>query len=354
MATAYTIDLVFTKNGCRKVVTRYVGPKAYCRTCRKSYRPAGMDKSGSNALFGHGFQSWVIYQRLVLRLPYRVIVQVLEDQFNERMSETTIVNFLSYFFSYYSTTEERIVQAILRSPFIHVDETKINIEGIDQYVWVFTDGTHVFFKLTKTREAAIVHEILSGYDGILISDFYGGYDAVACRQQKCLVHLIRDLNQDLWDRPFDGELERFVGAVGDLIAPILADARQYGLKARHFGKHKKRVDAFYTTTIDRATYTSEVVITYQKRFDRYRDSLFTFLEHDGIPWNNNMAERSIRHLAVQRKISGTFFASVAPHYLRLLGIMQTCRFQGKSLLKFLVSGETDIDAFKPSPRAGKA
>jgi len=97
-----------------------------------------------------------------------------------------------------------------------------------------------------------------------------------------------------------------------------------------------------------------VVITYQKRFDRYRGSLFTFLEHDGIPWNNNMAERSIRHLAVQRKISGTFFASVAPHYLRLLGIMQTCRFQGKSLLKFLVSGETDIDAFKPPPRAGRA
>jgi predicted RecB family nuclease len=354
MATAYTIDLVFTKNGCRKAVTRYVGPKAYCRMCQRSYRPPGMDKSGSNALFGHGFQSWVIYQRLVLRLPYRVIVQVLEDQFNERMSETSIVNFLSYFFSYYSATEERIVQAILRSPFIHVDETKINIEGIDQYVWVFTDGTHVFFKLTKTREAAIVHEILSGYDGILISDFYGGYDAVACRQQKCLVHLIRDLNQDLWDRPFDGELERFVGAVGDLIAPILADARRYGLKARHFGKHRKRVDAFYATTIDRATYTSEVVITYQKRFDRYRGSLFTFLEHDGIPWNNNMAERSIRHLAVQRKISGTFFASVAPHYLRLLGIMQTCRFQGKSLLKFLVSGETDIDAFKPLPRTGRA
>ncbi len=90
--------------------------------------------------------------------------------------------------------------------------------------------------------------------------------------------------------------------------------------------------------------------TYQKRLQRYRHSLFTLLEYDGIPWNNNMAERAIRHLAVQRKISGTFFASVAPQYLLLLGLAQTCRFQGKSVLKFLLSGEKDIDSFKGAKR----
>ncbi len=91
-----------------------------------------------------------------------------------------------------------------------------------------------------------------------------------------------------------------------------------------------------------------------KRFKRYRHSLFTFLEHDGIPWNNNMAERGIRHLAVQRKISGTFFASVAPQYLLLLGIAQTCRFQDKSLLKFLLSGEKDVDRFKAVKRVRRS
>ena len=50
------------------------------------------------------------------------------------------------------------------------------------------------FRMTETREAVIVHEFLSDYQGILISDFYPGYDAVKCRQQKCLVHLIRDLD----------------------------------------------------------------------------------------------------------------------------------------------------------------
>lgn len=91
---------------------------------------------------------------------------------------------------------------------------------------------------------------------------------------------------------------------------------------------------------------------FQKRFERYKESLFTFLDHDSIPWHNNTAERALRHIAVQRKISGSFYESGVASYLVLLGIMQTCRFQGKSFLKFLVSGEKDVDAFK-SPKKRK-
>ncbi|NOT58033.1 MAG: transposase [Deltaproteobacteria bacterium] len=97
-------------------------------------------------------------------------------------------------------------------------------------------------------------------------------------------------------------------------------------------------------------YQGEVTRKYQKRFIRYRESLFRFLEEDGIPWNNNMAERAIRHLAVQRKISGTFFKRVAVLYLRLLGIAQSCRFQEKSFLGFLLSEEKEIDQFKERKR----
>jgi hypothetical protein len=51
-----------------------------------------------------------------------------------------------------------------------------------------------------------------------------------------------------------------------------------------------------------------------------------------------MAERALRHLAVQRKISGSFFASGMSDYLVMLGVMQTCRFQNKPFLAFLMSG----------------
>jgi hypothetical protein len=166
------------------------------------------------------------------------------------------------------------------------------------------------------------------------------------RQQKCLVHLIRDINDDLWKAPFDKELEAFAVEVQSLLLPILVAVDRYGLKARHLRKFLKDVDRFYDKHIIKKEYTSELVRTFQKRFERYRKSLFTFLTQDGIPWENNMAERAIRQLAVQRKISRLFSKRVAPQYLLLLAISQTCRFQQKSFLKFLLSKETDVDQFR--------
>ncbi len=108
----------------------------------------------------------------------------------------------------------------------------------------------------------------------------------------------------------------------------------------------EHLQKYYHTKIDGVSYQSDVTLKYQKRLTRYRDSLFLFFEHNGIPWNNNMAERALRHLAVQRKISGSFLTSGIKDYLMLLGITQTCRFQNKPLLEFLMSGEKDIDQFK--------
>ncbi len=337
------VDLIFVKSGIKKTVIKYRGKKSFCHKCNQTYQPPELKITYFT--YGHGFQSWVVYNRLFLRLPYRVITKTLEDQFGEKISESSIANFLRYFSKYYAETEQLITRKILESPFIHADETAINIQGVEQYVWVFSDGKHVIFKLTPTREAEVVHKLLSDYSGTLISDFYAGYDSVKCQQQKCWVHLIRDLNNDLWKSPFDSEFEGFIVKVRNLIVPILKTVEEHGLKKKKLSKFNADVSQFYKETIKK-NYKSELVLKYQKRFLRYEESLFTFLRENNIPWNNNAAERAIRHLAVQRKISGSFFESLAPQYLMLLGIMQTCRFQNKSLLKFLLSKEKDIDRFK--------
>lgn len=353
MAEKFIVNLRFTKTGCRKTVTKYVGAKGYCRKCHKNYLPPKIMQLGTKG-FGHAFQAWVIYQRIVLRLPYRIIRIEMEDIFNESVSEGTLTNFIGYFAEYYNATEKMSLQHILKSPFVHADETIINIQGMDHYVWVFTNGTHVVFRMTETRESTIVHELFSDYKGVLISDFYGGYDAVTCKQQKCLVHLIRDLNNDLWENPYNREYESFVGEVKHLLVPIFESVEKYGLKKRHLSKFRQLVNRFYNENIEKPSCTCELISKYQKRFQRYRESLFTFLELDGIPWHNNTAESAIRHLAVQRKISGSFFKNVAPKYLLLLGIAQTCKFQDKSFLKFLLSEEIDIDNFKGPKRVKKS
>ena len=274
----------------------------------------------------------------------------MEEQFKERVTPATAGRFIANIAKKYSRTERRLENAILASPFLHVDETKISIQGALQYVWVFTDGKHVVFKLTETRETTIVQKILAGYEGVLVSDFYGGFDSIECRQQKCWSHLIRDLNDDLWKSPFNTEYETFVSKVRNLIVPVMETIQRFGPKHRYLKKFLRSLRQFYRQNIDNAVYKTDITIKYQKRFRRYEESLFTFLEEDGIPWNNNIAERALRHLAIQRKISGAFFSTGARDYLLLLGIAQTCRFQNKSMLDFLLSEEKDVDSFKKQKR----
>jgi len=345
------IDLKITKSGFQKKIIKYFGLQGYCEKCNKFFNPDFIDELG-NKLFSHSFQAWIVNQRLMLRLPFNIIQKEIQELFNESVSQGTLVNYIKDFSKFYSDSEQTLFEKILASPFIHADETPINIRGINQYVWTFTDGSHVIFKLTESREADTVHKILNEYKGILVSDFYGGYDSVPCKQQKCWVHLLRDINDDLWKSPFDTEYENFILKIQEFILPIFEVVDKYGLKKRHLTKFKKRVIQFYKNNIDDKNYNSELASKYQKRFQNYRESLFTFLEYDSIPWHNNTAERALRHIAIQKKISGSFFQSGATSYLTLLGIMQTCRFQEKSFLKFLVSGKKDVDAFK-SPKMKK-
>ena len=102
-------------------------------------------------------------------------------------------------------------------------------------------------------------------------------------------NLIRDLNDDLWKNPFDDEFERFILAVRHLLSPILEDVQRFGLKACHLRKHRHRVARFYREeTTGRAS--EDTTARYRKRFERYKQSLFSFIENDNVPWHNNAAE----------------------------------------------------------------
>ena len=115
-----------------------------------------------------------------------------------------------------------------------------------------------------------------------------------------LAHLIRDLNDDLRKSPFDAELESFVSSVRDLIVPIFEAVEKFGLKTRNLRKFQKGVEQFYDRKIAGTTYHSDRMITFQKRFSKYKVKLFVFLDRDGVPWNNNMAERAIRQAVAKR------------------------------------------------------
>src|SRR5215468_6598565 len=131
-------------------------------------------------------------------------------------------------------------------------------------------------------------------------DFYAAYDALPCAQQKCLIHLMRNLNDDLLKQPFNEELKELVREFAMLLKSMVETIDRFGLKAHFLRKHKVFVARFYKL-LSKRDYQSDIAVYYKKRFEKNRDKLFTFLDYDGIPWNNNNAEHAIKAFARLRR-----------------------------------------------------
>ena len=245
-------------------------------------------------------------------------------------------------------TQRRILDRLVKGNLIHADETKANVKGQSGYVWVFTNLQEVVYIYADTREADMLHATLEGCKGVLVSDFYAAYDSLGCPQQKCLTHLLRDLNKDVLDHPYDEQLKDLVRNFGSLVRPIVETVDLRGLRRRFLGKHRKFVDRFYRH-LEKASYDSEAALKCKNRFEKNRHKLFTFLDYDGVPWNNNNAEHAIKAFAKLRSVmEGKSTPAGIKEYLILLSICETCEYQGLSFLDFLRSGEMDLHAFAES------
>jgi Transposase IS66 family len=184
--------------------------------------------------------------------------------------------------------------------------------------------------------------MLKDFRGILVSDFYTAYDSIGCLQQKCLIHLIRDLNDDVLKHPYDEELKSIVRNFAALLKPIIQTIDRRELKQRFLAKHRIEVDRFYRD-LSKQDYQSERAQKCKKRFEKNRDKLFTFLNYDDIPWNNNNAEHAVKAFAKIRDIvRGTFTARTVRNNLVLLSICQTCKYSGVDFFEFMRSGELDL------------
>ena len=245
----------------------------------------------------------------------------------------------------YQETYNNILKALARGKLIHADETSVCIRGVKGYIWVFTSLEKVYYIYSPTREGDILHEILRGFKGVLISDFYHAYDSYDGPQQKCIIHLMRDMNNDLLTNPFDEQYKFFIKEFSILLRSIVDTIDKYGLKNQHLNKHKKDVETFFDKYLLNE-FDSEVINVYKKRFMSNRKRLFTFLDYDGIPWNNNNAESAIKAFAKYRRVAdGTFTENGIKQYLILLSVYQTCHYKGIDFLKFMLSKETDVYRF---------
>ncbi len=254
---------------------------------------------------------------------------------------------------YYRATYRNLLRKILSGNLLHVDETEVKLKAGKGYVWVFTSLEEVVYMYRPTREGDFLKELLKDFRGVLVSDFYAAYDALDCPQQKCLIHLMRDMNQELLAHPYDDELKSVTGPFGTLLRTIVATVDEHGLKWRRLKKHERDVEGYFDLLAARS-FCSEAAEALRGRLLKYRDKLFTFIAYDGVPWNNNNAENAIKRFAYYREdTAGTMKEAGLSDYLLLLSICHTCRYKGVGFLKFLMSREKDVDAFCHRKRRGR-
>ena len=336
-------DLRFSSAGVKRWVTEYSTKRWRCLRCHASFYPHGYPMQ--KRAYGHGVASWVVHQHVANRMSHQALVDNLNDLFGFEFTVKLPIGAMPEQAFRYRDTEELLLNRLRHSQVIFADETKIQVRGGTGYVWVFSGVEEVVYRFTETREANILEEILDGFQGVIVSDFHGGYDSVPCQQQKCLVHLIRDINDDLLKAPFNEELKAIASRFTKLLKSIVDNIDKFGLKKRHLNKFVKPSCQFQNWIIAQE-FRSKHAQRYQKRFRKYGDRLFTFLRHDGVPWNNNIAENAIKLVVSRRRFFGASYSKDGMRdYLRFLSFYQTLRRKGGSLLRFLLSKEVDLLTF---------
>lgn len=338
-----SIDLKISKNGLRRQLTLYRGKRSLCTQCNKASKP----KSGKNIQkYGTDLINWSINLFINHKVNLNAVSKILLDSFDINIPRNSLDYCKLCISKRYDTTLSEIKGLVVSGPVIHVDETSVKVDGFSSpYVWVFTNMNSVFYLFRENREADFLKELLKDFTGVLVSDFYPGYDSLSCFQQKCLVHLIRDLNDDLFANQFNEEYKKLVQGFSDLMMDIVNTIDKMGLRSRYLKKYKSDVDRFYKEMIYKNGET-ELTIKWQKRFRKNEGKLFTFLDHDGCPWNNNNAEHSIIPFAKYRTHRDSYFSERSiKEYLTLLSIQQTCKYRGVKFLDFLRSGTESIEDF---------
>ena len=156
---------------------------------------------------------------------------------------------------------------------------------------------------------------------------------------------MRDINEDLHKNPFDDELKEMARTFGALLRAIVGTIDTYGLKTRHLSKHNGAAARFIEQVCSTRCST-EAGLSLQKRIDKNRDKLFTFLNYDGVPWNNNNAEHAVKAFTRLRNVINTSTPKGTREFATLLSIQQTLRYRGLSFLDFLRSGRLEIEAIR--------
>ena len=351
MRSRFFRDLVFGRSLVKGRKVRHDFRQFWCKTCRQTFGVPKRFHSWQG--LGWNLVALYFYMAVELAFPQRPIAALLEKLFNISISAGDGSRLKTRVGRYYEMSRQFLIEKLANAHVVHVDETTARVRSGAGYVWVFATSEVVVYLFSESREAEILQRVLGSFKGVLVSDFYTAYDSIDVPQQKCLIHLIRDMNNEILAQPYDEELKRIVGDFAALLKPIIETIYRFGLRKHHLRKYSRPVEQFFNRMVT-TEFQSEAAQKLKHRFEKNRDRLFTFLQYDNVPWHNNNAEHAVKAYARLRcMFTGQATPKAISEYLIFLSLCQTCKYMGVDFLDFLRSGEKDIHAFAEGRRGRK-
>jgi len=283
-------------------------------------------------------------------LPLERTCEVLRDLLGVQMSEGTVGELIKRTASELAPVEQQIKEALIEAAVIHQDETGLSVAGKRYWEHVTSTATLTHYHVDQSRgqDALNAIGILPVFKGISIHDAWGSYFLYDCEHALCLVHLLRDL-------VFQAE-ERGAVWAADL-KELLLSMKQATQQARAQGKRwleplevldweialLRLLDEGDQVT-PRATgppgtkgrIKQSAARNLLDRLRKQQKAVFCFLEDLRVDFDNNLAERDLRMIKVQQKVSGCFRSLAgAQAFSRIRGYLSTLRKQGLPLLSAL-------------------
>jgi transposase len=338
----------------RPIITRFVTYSGYCGGCHKRVRSRHPEQT-SQATGAAGVMVGPRAKALAADLKHRLggsygkVSETLNDAFglqvcrsgwcqaDQRLAETALPVY------------QELIEVVQHSSVVHADETGWRIGILSAWLWVFANQEITVYAIRDNRSSDVVVEILGKkFRGILASDCFVAYDdqrLKAWLKQKCLSHLLKDLNE--MEECKTGRAVHFArDGTAVLRATLVLKAEKPNLDPATFAQRAQALETQLDTLISRKRRLKDRDnVRYARRLRKHRPHLLRFLYVDGLDATNNLAERQLRPGVIIRKTNGcNRTRGGAETHSVLASVLVTCRQHSVPILDYMVSlqrfGET--------------
>lgn len=337
-AVAVTAHLQEDLIPARVEVTCFQRHRYYCARCRTIVTAPPAPEEIPHSRLGPQVLTHALLLKYVHGLPFNKIRTCLQQFAHLTVSEGALAQALQRLAAWLQVETTALREAIRTSPATHVDETGWKLTGVNHWLWAFVTDRLAYVRIDRSRGARVPKDVLGeAYRGIVISDFYSAYNRLTGPQQKCWVHLLREL-RDCAKTEVSEEYRRahrclrrvFLDArrlarSRGTLPPLMMERRQRRLEARLFAWG---ATPYRNTTLRRLA----------GRILKHHHQLLTFLHVAGLPYENNQAERAIRpHVIIRKRSYQSRSPTGMATHAQLMSLVQTLTLQGRAIGETLQS-----------------